>query len=728
MLKRKSFISVFFLFAILPFFGETTFSNLDINLNDEVLFTVKQNNAGSVSYKSLFVAKIKNGEAAGEPDLITCFPEQMELLNGGNTLQIRNRFGTARYDSRAKKLEWVSRTEGIPTKNAMLSPYAASPDGKYYCHIEKTGICTGALLLTDSSTGKTEILNEDILNSYTSVPVKWAKNSSVLIYEKDNAVYFCNPEAVLRGVEIDEKYRKIGRGNINSVCWASEKYLAYVDDYLLYRINTRELYTLGLYSGIIGQGKAMARLPFQFDSQVDKFFVNSDVTAIVVNQNQKLFSYLKVQSESCDYMDVIYSRPYTDSTASLYDAYVLWNTFDEPILWQEKLPYDGSSEKGAVYKLDSTAKQVLEIQDSGKPSVSPNGNKVAFFAGSMLYVYDVNTLKRIAQLGGEKITAALWLDDQNLIVGGERSIRKWNCLTEEIQTITLSSATAGYWNPADYSIIAEIAGQNFYRYNKDLRTWEKVKLEGTITPQTQNGRYRIFTGTSQNSQFANALYIRSLSGKAVTKSVYSQTNQKSDEKKKVCLVFDMYDNSDGLPEILSILKKYNIKGTFFLNGEFIRRYPFETKQIALSGHNCASMFFTTADLTENSFVINEDFVRRGLARNEDEFYSVSKNELMLFWHAPFYKTSPEIISYGNNAGYTYVNSNHEYSEFDDKLLTPEELITKYFNELESSKGGIVPVVGGFSQGNHAKPLYNYLDILISVLIDGNFEFVQLNEL
>ena len=140
------------------------------------------------------------------------------------------------------------------------------------------------------------------------------------------------------------------------------------------------------------------------------------------------------------------------------------------------------------------------------------------------------------------------------------------------------------------------------------------------------------------------------------------------------------------------------------------------------------MFFTTADLTENSFVINEDFVRRGLARNEDEFYSVSKNELMLFWHAPFYKTSPEIISYGNNAGYTYVNSNHEYSEFDEKLLSPEDLITKYFNELEKSEGGIVPVVGGFSQGIHAKPLYNYLDILITVLIDGNFEFVQLNEL
>ena len=140
------------------------------------------------------------------------------------------------------------------------------------------------------------------------------------------------------------------------------------------------------------------------------------------------------------------------------------------------------------------------------------------------------------------------------------------------------------------------------------------------------------------------------------------------------------------------------------------------------------MFFTTADLTANSFVINEDFIRRGLARNEDEFYSVSKNELMLFWHAPYYKTSPELISYGNNAGYTYVNSNQDFSEFDEKNSSPEELITKYYNEIKRNGGGVIPVVGGFSQGVHAKPLYNYLDILISILIDGDFEFVQLNEL
>ena len=86
-----------------------------------------------------------------------------------------------------------------------------------------------------------------------------------LLYEKDGDVYFCRPEAVFRDVEVEEKYRRIGRGSINSVEWASQRHLVYIDDCMVYRINSRELYTLGLYSGIIGQGTPIGRLPFQFN-------------------------------------------------------------------------------------------------------------------------------------------------------------------------------------------------------------------------------------------------------------------------------------------------------------------------------------------------------------------------------------------------------------------------------------------------------------------------------
>ncbi len=706
----------------------TSFGNPDLNLNDEILFTVRHNMVGTSPYKSLFYAALKDGKPAKAPEVITCFPEQMELLSGGDELQIRNRYGIARYSKKTGVLTWIERNTTMPENIVPVVPYAESPDGKYFCRIERTSIYSGNLTLVSTQTGKSSVLCEGVLNSYEDLPVKWAPDSTVLIYEKNGGVYFCNPDAVLRGVEIDERYRKVGRGSINSVYWASSKYLAYVDDYLLYKINTKELYTLGLYSGIIGQGKPMGRLPFQFNPLTDKFSCNDEVTSAVVTQNGKLFTYLVVRSASCDYMDVIYSRPYTESNASLVASYVFWDASGKPVLWQEKLPFDGIKEHGSVYKLGAQTQHVLEIEDSGKPFLSPNGTRVAFFAGSTVYVYDINSWKRIAVLTGEKVVSAIWTDESNIYVGGEKSVRSWNILTNKADTITLASVSAGYWDSSDYSVIADTGNSNFYRYDSKKKTWSKTEVTSAIEPVKQNGRYRVFIGTTPNKNYDNALYVRSLSKRAVTNPLYKESTKKSAEKKKVALAFELYDNADGLPLILSELKKFNAKGSFFINGEFIRRYPAETKQIVTNGHLCASMFFTTADLTENSFVINEDFVRRGLARNEDEFYACTGTELTLYWHAPYYSVSPELITYGGNAGYTYVNACTDVSEFTNPDMDPEKLIKRFCQALEKSNGGVVSVVGGFSQSNHSRPLYKYIALLISALLDSGYELVDLNSL
>ncbi len=715
------------LFSISLFAG-TSFGNPDLNLNDEILFTVRHNMVGTSPYKSLFHAVLKDGKPESAPEVITCYPEQMELLAGGEELQIRNRYGIARYSIKNGSIKWIEKADTMPENIVPVVPYAVSPNGKYYCRIERTSVFSGNLMLVSTQTGKSSVLCEGVLNSYEDLPVKWAPDSTVLVYEKKGVVYFCNPDAVLRGVEIDERYRKVGRGSINSVYWASSKYLAYIDDYLLYKINTKELYTLGLYSGIIGQGKPMGRLPFQFNPLTDKFSCNGEVTSAVVTQNGRLFTYLIVRSASCDYMDVVYSRPYTESKASLVASYVFWDASGKPVLWQEKLPYDGLKEHGSVYKLDAQAQQVLQIEDSGKPFVSPNGSKVMFFAGSTVYVYDMNTWKRLAVLTGEKVVSAIWTDDSNLIVGGEKSIRKWNIFANKFETITLSSVSAGYWDTSDYSIIADTGSSNYYRYDAKKKTWSKTDFTGSVEPVKQNGRYRVYIGTTPNKNYDNALYVRSLSKRAVTIPLYKESAKKAVEKRKVALAFELYDNADGLPLILSELKKFNVKGTFFINGEFVRRYPAETRQIVTNGQLCASMFFTTANLTENSFVINEDFVRRGLARNEDEFYDCTKTELTLFWHAPYYNTTPDIIKFGENAGYNYVYPCSDFSEFNNPDMDPEKLIKKYLTALDKTNGGVVSVVGGFSQSNHSRPLYKYMALLISALLDSGYELVDLNSL
>ena len=216
-MKKTGILCLLFSLFTFSLAAGTSFGNPDLNLNDEILFTVRHNMVGTSPYKSLFYAALKDGKTEKAPEVITCYPEQMELLSGGDELQIRNRYGIARYSKKDGSITWVEKSEEMPENIVPVVPYAASPDGKYFCRIERTSIYSGNLTLVSTQSGKTSVLCEGVLNSYENLPVKWAPDSSVLIYEKNGAVYFCNPDAVLRGVEIDERYRKIGRGSINSI-------------------------------------------------------------------------------------------------------------------------------------------------------------------------------------------------------------------------------------------------------------------------------------------------------------------------------------------------------------------------------------------------------------------------------------------------------------------------------------------------------------------------------
>lgn len=713
-----------------PLFANISFDNIDVNENDEVLYTINQQLFEGESYNSLVYTKLQNGTHQSTHDFITCFPEQMELLNDKKTLQIRNKYGVAKYDLIANKMNWVSKVKSIPETTLPLSAYSVSNNGEWYCYLESTGDVKASLILKNTKTGKEKTLCTDILMDYEKVPVKWAPDSSVLLYENHNNIYFCNPEAYLKGIEVDEKNRKIGRGSINSVNVVSDKYFAYVDDYLLYKISFKELYTLGLYSGIIGQGTIVGRLPFPFNPKTDKFSVNKPFTGVFLIQNNRMFSYLNVKSESCDYMDVLYSRPYTDTSATLKDAHVFWDKSNSPILWQEKLPYDKTFERGSVFKISTVNLQVLEVEDSGTPFISPDASKIAFYAGEGLYVYDVSTWKRIGHLSGERITKLLWLDSNTLIVGGTKSIKKWNLLSNETFLLTLSSCKAGYWNPISGKIICNNNSGDDYEYEKESRTWKRVGLSTNRVPVTQNGRYRVFVGNAINSNFENSIYVRTLTSKPTTKVLYSQTRKKIAPKKKIALIFDAYDNSDGLSKVITTLNKYDINPTFFINGEFIKRYPSETKQISIYNFDCASMFFSAIDLTDNTFVIDEDFIRRGLARNEDEFYQITKKELSLFWHTPFFVKNQMILSAGEKTGYIYVGIPEELLQLQTNNANDniENLLSKYINCVKENDETVLPIQIGYSSQENKTLIYQHLDILICTLLKNGYEFVTINKI
>ena len=157
----KKIISVI-IFCFLSFSAaaKISFGSVDLNSSDEVLFTVKQDMTGMKEYSSLFYAKLKDGLPEKSPELLTCYPERMELLDGGKILQVRNRYGRGHFNTVSERFAWVESEAEIPENSLPVDPYAVSPDGKWICKNGKSRTTVeckqnGSMTITQKTKGKT---------------------------------------------------------------------------------------------------------------------------------------------------------------------------------------------------------------------------------------------------------------------------------------------------------------------------------------------------------------------------------------------------------------------------------------------------------------------------------------------------------------------------------------------------------------------------------------------
>jgi peptidoglycan/xylan/chitin deacetylase (PgdA/CDA1 family) len=205
--------------------------------------------------------------------------------------------------------------------------------------------------------------------------------------------------------------------------------------------------------------------------------------------------------------------------------------------------------------------------------------------------------------------------------------------------------------------------------------------------------------------------------------------------RQVALTFDAMENLDGLPSVLHALARYGIRATFFVNGEFIREHPAAVNEIAKAGHQCASLFFTTWDLSGTTYRIDGDFISRGLSRNEDDFYNATGQELTLLWHAPHYVTSPVIIEAGQKAGYRYVSSDVTVLDWvsTEQARSMPGLYKSSADIIEGivaavKPGSIVPVRIGKAEGHRDDYLYDRVGLLVNALIEAGYDIVTVDTL
>ena len=192
--------------------------------------------------------------------------------------------------------------------------------------------------------------------------------------------------------------------------------------------------------------------------------------------------------------------------------------------------------------------------------------------------------------------------------------------------------------------------------------------------------------------------------------------------------------------MLRILEAYRIRATFFLNGDFIRRNPDAVRTIADAGHEVGNLFHTYFDMSLGQFEIDIDFILEGLSRTEGAYYDLTGREMRLIWHAPFYYTSPELLSAAQRLNYSYVGRDVESFDWipkrDDRgiarLYKPTaELIEDIINRKQP--GSIINITLGKASddridGGRDDYLFHRLDVLINALLERGYEVVPISTL
>jgi peptidoglycan/xylan/chitin deacetylase (PgdA/CDA1 family) len=130
-----------------------------------------------------------------------------------------------------------------------------------------------------------------------------------------------------------------------------------------------------------------------------------------------------------------------------------------------------------------------------------------------------------------------------------------------------------------------------------------------------------------------------------------------------------------------------------------------------------------------------DFIARGLARNEDEFFRVTGKELALLWHPPWYISSPEIIAAAARVGYTTTGRDLDpldwVSRDDEKRLglsqrSSAEMIDSI--AALASPGFIIPIRLGLLPGGRNDYLFNRINVLIDALIREGYTLTTVSRI
>jgi peptidoglycan/xylan/chitin deacetylase (PgdA/CDA1 family) len=754
--SRLRFILLWvFIFTLgLSVYGAVNFSGLDLGDTNQLLFQSHASPNGSLEQTALFTADVQKLSIRQ----LTLFPENMDVLDGGRILQIRNVYGTLRLSIGGGLPQGIngfpSFMNGAPILEGRSETMAPSPDGRWLLIVEPVTAAYGNLSLVSIATGERTLIAKNVERPGVVFPACWSPDSRVFVYSRGGKLYYrpVTSEAIV----VDERYRLIGEGRREQVVWGAGGDFFYIRGSTVYRVRSSELFARALYADFLEIGLVAGKIPFEFDPNFDSFWVAPDGRSLLLAKGgRNLFYYpLGIDDYGSDFQS---SLPYLLLPRSCVGVRVLWSPSGILTIFAELPP----SEKKTtlLYRLDLSGDQVpqkftsLDDPLGSGAALSPDGNRALVWGSKGAALYDYINWKVVATLDKRPTIAARWIGNEEFVVADDATIEKVS-ISGKRDLICLSQAEK-YGFEEKTGLVVAYSGDAWYTTDGN-RPWTRIKEPKIRRTSTVSSNYRVYLEDQSSGIYTNLPMVRNLSGIQTTALILRNGSSydpipslekdplgpsdpfnhgKRTGRREVALSFDLMDDAEGLPGVLKTLDQFKVRATFFLNGEFIRRHPEAARELSLTNQEIGSLFFAPIDVSDSRYRIDDDFIRRGLARNEDEYFQATSHELSLLWHAPYYSLAPQIQRAALQAGYQTVGRDMDPLDWvssQDALRggLPYRSASDMVDWIMEKKqcGSIIPIRLGIPNGGRQDYLFSRLDVLLDALLRRGYSVVPVSVL
>ncbi|WP_234736012.1 polysaccharide deacetylase family protein [Tellurirhabdus bombi] len=214
---------------------------------------------------------------------------------------------------------------------------------------------------------------------------------------------------------------------------------------------------------------------------------------------------------------------------------------------------------------------------------------------------------------------------------------------------------------------------------------------------------------------------------------------------QLALVFTGDEFADGGERIRQVLRKHQIKASFFLTGRFYRNPAFQNiiQELKKDGHYLGAhsdQHLLYCDWRKrDSLLVNREQFRADLLRNYTEMQRFKVRESQARFYLPPYEWyNNTIATWTKELGLELINytpgtlSHADYTTPNDKVYRSSRLILQSIYDFEkkapSGLNGFILLMHIGTDPARTDKLYLYLDELLDYLKKNNYQPIRINEL